>query len=220
MLKLVLNVEDSIRGDMVKDGIVDWLMGTDVPAKGTFKLFDAGTGINAALTLKTEVAVEKNIVVNNAAATANLANLTGTVVHRVTFSAGSNVPIVTDIPCTDTYATSTFNGVTVEKYEVETDVYHIKLTRTGNFTTPATIDVEIPNIKVATGHLVDPNINSGAASTADLKVLAVGNLHIDAVCQWRRHEGLKPNETHFNMRADDPHTKVLALVPVAHTTET
>jgi len=207
MLKLVLNVEDAIRGDMVKDGVVDWTMGTDVSAKGTFKLFDAGVGVNAALTLETEVTEDKNIVVNDATATANLAKLTGTVVHRVTFNAGKDVQVDTKIP--------TSSGKTEDSgtdgIALDTTGPTLVLTRTGTFTTPATIDVEIVKYPVATGYLVDRNINSGAAAPKVLKVLGVGNLHIDALCQWRRHEGLKPNETHFNMRADDPHTKVLAL---------
>jgi hypothetical protein len=210
MLKLVLNVEDAIRGDMVKDGVVNWLMGTGVSAKGTFKLFEAGVGVNAALSLETEVTEEKNIVVNNAAATANLAKLTGTVVRRITFNAGTDVTVDTKLPWTLVETVkqeeSGTNGISLVK---TADTITVK--RDGQFTTPATIDVEIKNHAVATGYLADSNINSGAATATALKVLAVGDIHIDALCQWRRHEGLKPNETHFNMRADDPHTKVLAL---------
>jgi hypothetical protein len=39
----------------------------------------------------------------------------------------------------------------------------------------------------------------------------VGEVHIDAVCSWRRPNCLKPNPTHLRIRAMNPHKKVRTL---------
>lgn len=239
MLSLVLDVEGSVRNDYVKDGKVEWMLAniknpthgtpaTDkaVNATGEFKLFKAGTGVNAVLNLQSDFMREFNLNVNedddltneDADNAGGLAKLTGTVVHRVTFAAGTDQTADTGIFYdNDTMGTAisiATPGIT--KHGDSTSLHKIILKRDGEHNLPLTIDVEIEGYPVATGHLVDPNVASGTPSC--VTALAVGKVHIDAVCEYCKHEGLKPNPTSFNIRAMDPHTKVLTLEAPAPTT--
>lgn len=252
MLSLVLDVEDSVRNDYVKDGKVVWMLantqnptpgtpatGKEVIATGEFKLFKAGTGTNAVLNLQSDFMREFNLNVNEdtdltEAAAANaggLAKLTGTVIHRVTFKAGTNVTANTGIKLPSGFKTSgdtltDTDGIVIDQAASNT-ANAIVLKRSGEHNLPLTVDVGITQYTktddsiskgypVATGHLADHNIGSGAASV--VTALAVGKVHIDAVCEYCKHEGLKPNPTSFNIRAMDPHTKVLTLEQAAPTT--
>lgn len=240
MLSLVLDVEDSVRNDYVKDGKVEWVLanlknpthGTPaaadkvVKATGEFKLFKAGTGTNAVLNLQSDFMREFNLNVNENTDLTNedadnaggLAKLTGTVVHRVTFAAGTDQTVDTGVTKPSGYFDSSdiptdVDGIVLDHTDTGTTLV---LKRAGQHNLPLTVDVGIPDYPVATGHLADRNIGSGAASV--VTALAVGKVHIDAVCEYCKHVGLKPNQTSFNIRAMDPHTKVLTLEPAAPTT--
>lgn len=81
----------------------------------------------------------------------------------------------------------------------------LRITRPATATKAARVDVTLGNITVATGCGDDPNCNGS------FTIRNLGEIHVDAVCSWARCRDLKPNPTHFRIRAVNSHAKVYTL---------
>ena len=215
MLKLVLDQVNKLTDEeMRKGGKAKITLATGVEAEGTFKCFRAGVGINACITARGNFAADlvkdKTFVKEGEGAAS--AELTATLVRKVTVKAGSSVTLDLVVDAIGGSGADKDNpNVTVEPAVTVAwaeDKDHpekgIKLTNAGTNDLEVTCTAE--DLLVANGRFVDPNCNH------PLVINPVGAVHIDACAQLRNVSGLKPNDHSFSIHVkDDPHAVVFSI---------
>lgn len=168
---------------------------------GTFNIFNAGAAKNCAITADAECPVlgARYEVPSDLAVT-----LTADAIKRVHFPKG-----VTSVDTKLHAGDSETFTVTPTGYSAaavgDAGKKTIVVTRTSG-TDDAVVDITFKAINVATGTGEDPNCNGLFYMKPNL-----GTVHIDAVCEWAHYAGMKPNPTHLNVRALDPHTFAFTL---------
>lgn len=187
-----------------------------VKADGTFKLFKAGTGVNAALGLSAKLMVndgeEPPTPFDLEASPSDVTvELHHDLVREFVFpKAESNSAVTTDIIVADgdlPLSVTTENGITVTATENEEVTNRLILKVADGMDAATAVKVTIKNVKIATGTASDPNL----ASDHKFKFCPVGDVHIDACCRFLDGKDVKPNETSFTIRAENPFTKVITL---------
>jgi hypothetical protein len=209
MLNLKLDVDKRFLHDEVTNGKARIKFQADpaLEAVGVFSLHRSGNAVDAAVNAHVKFA--KTVTVTtpsqiNATFTANVKRL-------VTFNAG--------------VADTGIELKTTAPYEAELAGFNVLVNGVAGATKsyvdhgtgkPATLQltveglkgvatVELVGVQVATGTCEDPLCNGA------FYINPVGEAHVDALCNWARYADLKHNETRFNIRAMDPHTKVITL---------
>lgn len=189
---------------------------TGIIADGTFKLFKAGAGVNAALGLSAVLVASKTV--GNATTNYTLEAVPGDVevelrhdlAREFVFPKGASF-VTTDIivadddlsePAAVTVKSADGTAVTLSNENV-TD--RLILALSAPATEATTVKVTIKNVKIATGVAEDPNMHHS------FKLCPVGDVHIDACCRFLDGKDVKPNETSFTIRAENPFTKVITL---------
>lgn len=205
MLKLKLQVDDRFLHDELANCNAELSLG-GVVAKGNFHIHKSGNASDCAIVASGKLTEKKTI---NSPANIT-ATLTADVTRRVAFPKGvatvdtgmkataAEVKGTTDPAAAALWTFSA--GVTADLSAAGT----LTLTRTVA-TEAAVIDVTISNVTVATGACEDELCNG------TFYLNKVGNIHVNALCNWERYADLKRNGTHFLIRAVDPHTKVITL---------
>ena len=187
--KIAITFDDNSAGD------------DDIVCNGNFSLVNSGNAVDAAVTANGDFA---NAVELNSPADIT-ADLTATFTRTLVFTAGACDTGIVLPKESDAYVTTEFTG------KVSANGATVTLSAEAHADKPSTlklaiddadgkVDVTFTNVKVASGVCEDPDCNGA------FKVKQLGPVHVDAICNWYRPNGLKPNPTSFTIRALDEHT--------------
>jgi hypothetical protein len=210
MLKLNLGVDDRFLHDELANCTAALKLDSELLADGTFHIRKSGNASDCAIVASGKLDTKKTVISPEHI----IATLTADVTRRVAFPKGvatvdtgmkATEAEVKGTPAHDEEpevpALWTFSaGVTADLSAAGT----LTLTR-AVATEAAVVDVTISNVTVATGACEDELCNG------KFYLNKVGNIHVNALCNWERYADLKRNGTHFLIRAVDPHTKVITL---------
>ncbi len=168
-----------------------------VKAEGVFRIMDTGAGSDCVITARGELSGEEPLEVADPSAIK--ATLTADAVKRISFAKGVAL-VDTKIPWAADEALPTVVGAAPGRSSNNT----LTLTREHD-DVACVMDIVFEGVTVATGRGDDPNCNG------KFWINQVGEVHIDAVCNWARCSGLKPNPTHFRIRGVNSHAKIFTL---------
>lgn len=181
-----------------------------VTATGVFSLVDSGNAVDAAITARVDINREATVEPKDIKVT-----LKADATITVAFAEGETV-VDTGIVCEKDGAAGKAPTIKPDSITptVEQDgvgkPHTLRLTRTDG-SKAARLEVTLLDVEVATGCGRDNNCDG------PLTIKKVGEAHIDALCNWEKASGLKPNPTHLRIRTVNLHEKIYTIgVEKAH----
>lgn len=213
MLDLVLEKKAGLRGADLKNcrAKIELAPASSDPvleavtAEGVFSLVNSGNAVDAAITARgvigREAAVEpKDIKVK----------LTADATIKVSFAEGEtevDTGIIWEDGAGGAGKSPSVKPDSITATAEQDDAKHpftLRLTRTGG-SKAAKLEVTLLGVEVATGCGRDNNCNG------PVTIKAVGEAHVDALCNWERASDLKANPTHFRISTVSPHEKIYSI---------
>lgn len=190
MLTLKLTPSVQVSSDALTNGKVELELGA-TKLNGVFQLVSNINSTDAALTLAGKI----DAPVKLTSASDVKATLKADLTHKVVLAGGVE-EIKTGIKADAVTVKSAPAGVTAAVAEGEIVLTCADTVKAGNG------EVVFEQLTVATGEGVDPHC------VCEFTIKAVGLVHCDALCNWSRCAGLRPNREHFCIHAVDEHTKI------------